>query len=634
MRSIGIALSGGGHRASVFALGALIYLVDSGRHRDVRSIASVSGGSLTNAYFAALQKPYNELTAEEFESAAADLAKLFAGRPEWWSAAWIVYLVPFAFWVSQVPSLVRFENGWWKSQLGFVLLVLLWAALIGPRSLGTFWGWWGTWAYCGFLVPVVIIAVIIWFQPLHWGWPMIATLLAMVYVGARSGLAALSFGATICAHPSAREHARARGTGMLLAHMHNRIRHIVCATEMHGGRHAYFSHDLVFNPDQGLGDPSAMRLRTAVQASANFPGAFPFRILDLGKHHFIPGNRAQWAMILSDGGVSDNTATSWYLDADERRKKMKWTVYDSDAAALRSEYRLHEDRLRKQMEAMDETTDQLIAINSSAVRIWKRMGTVFGLPVLGELLGVLKLPDTMYNNVGRQHLRMLRQLCVEGTLGGVVVSIEDSPLALVRFLANPNDSVQKWRQLIVQAAPGALGRHRENAENAIAQVKRDLPQPGLDAYESEDHLRVLSARLRVEMEQKSAELTSLPPDSHEEQEKVKAELYGLAWKLALAKSELPSIERDERRREATFSQETWKMDQMAENNSKVPTTFRPLGSKVVANLLYHAYLLTMMDSHVLLEGFPLFREWPRFEDFERLAQGLPRELHPRDRAAA
>ncbi len=51
-RSIAIALSGGGHRATRFTLGALMYVVDSGRARDTTSIASVSGGALTNGFVA------------------------------------------------------------------------------------------------------------------------------------------------------------------------------------------------------------------------------------------------------------------------------------------------------------------------------------------------------------------------------------------------------------------------------------------------------------------------------------------------------------------------------------------------------------------------------------------------------
>lgn len=47
---IGVAFSGGGHRAALFALGALLYLVDADKAPQVAAVTSCSGGSLTNAY--------------------------------------------------------------------------------------------------------------------------------------------------------------------------------------------------------------------------------------------------------------------------------------------------------------------------------------------------------------------------------------------------------------------------------------------------------------------------------------------------------------------------------------------------------------------------------------------------------
>lgn len=47
---IGVALSGGGHRASLFALGALLYLMDAGKGPELAAVTSVSGGSITNGY--------------------------------------------------------------------------------------------------------------------------------------------------------------------------------------------------------------------------------------------------------------------------------------------------------------------------------------------------------------------------------------------------------------------------------------------------------------------------------------------------------------------------------------------------------------------------------------------------------
>lgn len=50
--SIGVALSGGGYRASLLAMGAMLALVDRGLNERVEVLSSVSGGSITNAVLA------------------------------------------------------------------------------------------------------------------------------------------------------------------------------------------------------------------------------------------------------------------------------------------------------------------------------------------------------------------------------------------------------------------------------------------------------------------------------------------------------------------------------------------------------------------------------------------------------
>ncbi len=50
---LGLALSGGGVRSSLFSLGVILYLVDSGLNNRVWAISSVSGGSVTNGALAA-----------------------------------------------------------------------------------------------------------------------------------------------------------------------------------------------------------------------------------------------------------------------------------------------------------------------------------------------------------------------------------------------------------------------------------------------------------------------------------------------------------------------------------------------------------------------------------------------------
>ena len=58
----------------MFALGALIYLVDSGACTRVAEISSVSGGSITNG-FVAQRCDFRNVTPEEFDKYASQLAK-------------------------------------------------------------------------------------------------------------------------------------------------------------------------------------------------------------------------------------------------------------------------------------------------------------------------------------------------------------------------------------------------------------------------------------------------------------------------------------------------------------------------------------------------------------------------------
>src|ERR1700745_2636951 len=66
--SIGIALSGGGFRATLFHLGVIEYLRHIGRLKDIKTITSVSGGSILAAHLVLNWEKYNG-TDEEFEQA-------------------------------------------------------------------------------------------------------------------------------------------------------------------------------------------------------------------------------------------------------------------------------------------------------------------------------------------------------------------------------------------------------------------------------------------------------------------------------------------------------------------------------------------------------------------------------------
>ena len=74
MPRFGLALSGGGFRATLFHLGVVRFLRDAGLLADVSHIVSVSGGSIFSAHLALNWDRYTG-TAEQFDEAAADILK-------------------------------------------------------------------------------------------------------------------------------------------------------------------------------------------------------------------------------------------------------------------------------------------------------------------------------------------------------------------------------------------------------------------------------------------------------------------------------------------------------------------------------------------------------------------------------
>jgi predicted acylesterase/phospholipase RssA len=72
MKKIGLALSGGGFRASLYHLGLIRFLRDAGLLSQVSHITSVSGGSIMAAHLVLHWDRYNG-SPSEFEAAAAEL---------------------------------------------------------------------------------------------------------------------------------------------------------------------------------------------------------------------------------------------------------------------------------------------------------------------------------------------------------------------------------------------------------------------------------------------------------------------------------------------------------------------------------------------------------------------------------
>lgn len=134
---IGVALSGGGHRAALFALGALLYLVDAGKGRELSSVSSVSGGSITNGAIAqrvnlkTVQPEDFRLTVKQIASQITRRGTVFAWFVTRLYCALAVLLVVLLIAVPFAPALPCWPFGWWTVAIWLAVL----AALVGWAKL-------------------------------------------------------------------------------------------------------------------------------------------------------------------------------------------------------------------------------------------------------------------------------------------------------------------------------------------------------------------------------------------------------------------------------------------------------------------------------------------------------------------
>jgi hypothetical protein len=252
---VAIALSGGGHRACLFALGALLYLIDAGKGPAIASVSSVSGGSMANGVIAQ-GLDLGSAGAGDLGPIASRAAGQITSRGTLFGSAWtIAYLL-----------------------------------LVGLATLAS--------------------AALPWFLPIADGLKVALLVVGLVLtvglLGARGRVCALAFDRTLF---------RLDRRSTRLADIHKGVDHVFCATDLHAGEHVYFSGGFVYSYRFGGGRPADIKLSTVVQASAAFPGAFPASWLPTKRHRFSGGAQKEAShtrrMALVDGGVYDNMADQW-----------------------------------------------------------------------------------------------------------------------------------------------------------------------------------------------------------------------------------------------------------------------------------------------------------------------------------
>lgn len=383
--SLTVALSGGGHRAALFGLGVLLYLAEARRNSSVTSIASVSGGSITNGYFAQRPVAYNSATGEEVAEVARELTSILARSGSLLGRqldnvillpavvlvliGWIVLAldIPLGLRVAIASGIGAGAGGvlavsfrGWLSRLYivFVVLSLFWA-LGGP--------WLIPWpAPVRFLLTVVALAVWIW---------LVARL--------RSWVCEKAFEQTFFTRG---------GKPVLVSDIQGDLDHIFCATELQSSEQLYFSKDFVYGYRYGVGEPGGTTLARAVQASACLPFAFAPRWFRRAGYKFtFPSadrppakNRAGATrfIVLTDGGVYDNMADQWAMGFASRTRS--WP-------ALATEHR---------------QPTHLIVVNASAGRGWKAFEPS-PFPGKDEIAGMLRIKDVQYDQTTAPRRRAL-----------------------------------------------------------------------------------------------------------------------------------------------------------------------------------------------------------------------------------
>jgi hypothetical protein len=626
-KSIGLCLSGGGHRASIFSLGALLYLVDADRHRDIRVISSVSGGSLTSGFVAAQSNPIHIMDRAEFDACAARWARQIAGSPRWWYGVVVIHAVLFLLWAlficmswGWLPSwlawLFPFGGPWWAVQVGYVASLFLCARLIGHLPGGTIWGWWGTWMYLGVIAPALFFVIFVWWSPLSCGWRLLLFALAICWIvcalGLRSVMADLSFRATVFGDQS-------------LCAIHPVPLHVFCATEMQTGRPAFFSHNFIYTHYAGLGSPADLPLSTAVQFSANFPVAFPYRFLRLEKHDFQLGSNVSsesWKklrpfslehLVLSDGGLQDNTGVIWFQEASERRTTLTRRLLESTDQA--------NQRIQGQLASMAIRPDLLIVVNSSYPPGWTTAGRL-SVPVLGEIAALIGVQRVMYNQRGREQSRQLRHRFVERSKegAGALVSIEEHPGWVNYALAY--DMRTALDDLGISDLNRQLRAYKKRARAAISRFNfgPTVPAP---PERLPERSRELANRI-LAREQESDKLET--EGRWEDNARVELEIENLETEKFQVDNNISAIEQLERMQAALREADNRSMETRVVRD--VPTTLRPLGVDTTAALLRHGYLNCMSICSLLLEEFPSFDDPPSLDEMQKLARGLPRARHP------
>jgi Patatin-like phospholipase len=268
-RRIGVALSGGGHRATVFGMGALLALIDARLNEEVVSISSVSGGSIANGVV--MTGPdYARGGADDLEQHYRSALKAIAER---------------GLLLEGAPATRRYVGA---------LVAAAFVTILG--LLGT----------------IVLLIAHVWIAALVVG---VLTLVAGVATWSLVGQRSERTAAAIDAELLGDERITLADQRVTSSTVH----HVICTTELQTGTSFFYTNRTAYGHQfGGRASPVDLPISTAVQASACVPGAFVPRVIARS----ALGLSGNGAIVVVDGGVYDNMADEW--EYGYKNRAMTW----------------------------------------------------------------------------------------------------------------------------------------------------------------------------------------------------------------------------------------------------------------------------------------------------------------------
>lgn len=373
-RDIGVSLSGGGHRATVFGLGTLLAIADADLRDRIVSISSVSGGSIANGSVM-VGPDFGTADAAEVDDHVAKVVRAIAERGVLQGGA------PATKW-------------YLRSLIASIVLAAIALVVAVVAAIATWPVVFGATAVC----CVVLLAVTWWLFTRR-----------SLAVERAIDVELLGDSRTTLADQQARQLS---------------VHHVICTTELQAGTTFFFSNRLVYGWEFGCTtDPTQVPLSTPVQASACVPGAFRARTIQLDQLN-LPNPEATVAtpkgpkkvtvdrVVLEDGGVYDNMADEWEYGFSNRLAN--WPGIGS---------------------AQPAGASQLVIVNASAD--WDELRPVTGNGFGFELAGLLRSKDVQYDVSTSHRRRALAQIFINsattGEKDGVFVQIDDNPYRLLKM---------------------------------------------------------------------------------------------------------------------------------------------------------------------------------------------------------